>query len=111
MTLINKWAIFRSARGRETVLGLYTSYDKARRHCDGLVDMVSNVLGDTAASYDVVPLTQYDISRRHPEWLNNDKYVQHVADITNQVEALSDFVDCSPAVYKMESTKFLEHKS
>ena len=96
-----EWAVVRTSAGRDTILGRYTTFEKAARHCDYVITVFQGGLGDRAA-YGVM-----DIS---PNAAADDEDPAYTADIDRQVDALADSIDCPPALYKSESVKYLEAK-
>mgnify|MGYP003142778707 CR=1 FL=1 len=101
MTDTQEWAVVRTSAGRDTIIGRYTTFEKAARHCNYAITVFQSGLGDRAA-YGVM-----DIS---PNAAADDEDPAHTADINRQVDALADSIDCPPALYKSESVKYLEAK-
>jgi hypothetical protein len=101
MTDTQEWAVVRTSAGRDTIIGRYTTFEKAARHCNYVITVVQGGLGDKAA-YGVM-----DIS---PNAAADDEDPAHTADIDRQVAALADSIDCPPVLYKNESVKYLEAK-
>jgi len=93
--------VVRTSAGRDTIIGRYTTFEKAARHCNYVITVVQGGLGDKAA-YGVM-----DIS---PNAATDDEDPAYTANIDRQVAALADSIDCPPVLYKNESVKYLEAK-
>lgn len=96
-----EWAVVRTSAGGDTILGRYTTFEKAARHCNYVITVCQGGLGDKAA-YGVM-----DIS---PNAATDDEVPAYTADIDRQVDALADSIDCPPVLYKNEANRYLEAK-
>lgn len=94
-----EWAVVRITHGGDSILGVYSTFEKAYKYCDYLITAVQGGLGDRA-TYAVMSAAEFD----------DDIDPVEAADIDRQIAAFADSIDCPPVLYKNESVKYLEAK-
>ena len=99
MTDTQEWAVVPITHGGDSILGVYSTFEKAYKYCDYLITAVQGGLGDRA-TYAVMSPAEFD----------DDIDPVEAADIDRQIAAFADSIDCPPVLYKNEAIKYLEAK-